>query len=141
MKKFIIIAIITIILIGGIIFFALYKSDGEVVSLVNNAQMLEVYDFSTNELLTKYEDQEAIEDFIKKLNVDKWELGSPDSGDLEKYLIKVYKTPTRKLFQKNDGNLSEVGMILIYESGEYISFSTNGINVDFKTNTDLANIF
>ncbi len=97
--------------------------------------------FFTNELIVKYESQEEIDDFIKKLDVAKWVLGSPDSKDVEKYLIKVYKTPTKKLFQKNNDELNEVGTIIIYKSGEYVSVEINEVKVNFKTNTNLANIF
>ena len=140
MKKFIIIAIIFIIvLIGAIILLNVYSDETE--DIVSNMQLVEVYDFSTNELIIKYESQEEIDDFTKKLAVDNWNLGNPSSEDTEKYLIKMYKAPTKKLFRKNDDELKEVGTIIIYESGEYVSLIVDGKEVDFQTNTNLANIF
>lgn len=142
MKKFIIIAIVfVIVLIGVIILLNVYSENSETGDIVSNNQLVEVYDFSTNELIIKYESQEEIDDFTKKLAVDNWSLGSPSSEDTEKYLIKMYKAPTKKLFRKNDDELKEVGTIIIYESGKYVSLNVDGKKVDFQTNTNLANIF
>ncbi len=144
MKKFIIIAIIIIImLIGTIILINVNNKNekNEIASVSKKAQIVEVYDFSTNELITKYEKQEDINDLMKKLDVDKWDMGNTNSEDLGKYLIKMYQAPTKKVLQKDDSKMNEIGTMIIYESGEYVDFNIGGMKLTFKTDTNLSNIF
>lgn len=144
MKKFVIIAIIIVtIFVGTIIVLNVNNRNekNEISSVSKKAQIIEVYDFSSNELITKYEKQEDIDALMKKLNVDKLDIGSPSSEDIGKYLIKMYQKPTKKVLQKDDSQMNEIGTILIYKSGEYIDFNVGGIKLNFKTDTNLANIF
>ncbi len=144
MKRFIIIAIsIITILIGAIILlnFNNKKEDNEVINVSKKAQIVEVYDCSTNELITKYEKQEDIDNLMKKLNIDEWNIGNPNSEDLGKYLIKMYQKPTKKVLQKDDSEMNEIGTIIIYKSGEYVDFNIGEMKLKFKTDTNLANIF
>jgi len=144
MKKFIIIAIIIVtILIGTIILINTNNRNekNEIASVSKKAQIVEVYDFSTNELITKYEKQEDIDNLIKKLDIDKWDIGNSNSEDLGKYLIKMYQEPTKKVSQKDDSKVNEIGTMIIYESGKYVDFNVGGMNLKFKTDTNVANIF
>lgn len=144
MKKFIIIAIIVVtIFVGTIILLNSNNKnkDNEAVSVSKKAQIIEVYDFFSNELIAKYEKQEDIDDLMKKINIDNWDIGSPNSEDLEKYLIKIYQKSTKKVLQKDDSKMNEIGTIIIYESGKYADFNIVGMKLKFKTNANLANIF
>lgn len=144
MKKFIIITIIIVaMLIGTIILINVNNRNekNEIASVSKKAQIVEVYDFFTNELITKYEKQEDINDLMKKLNTDKWDIGSPNSKDLGKYLIKMYQAPTKKVLQKDEPKINEIGTILIYESGEYVDFNVGGMKFNFKTDKNLSNLF
>lgn len=143
MKKFITIAIIIIFLLGIIVFLN-YNNKDEVNKAADNlkkAQIIEVYDSQTNEQIAKYEKQEDINNFVKKLNIDKWTPGIVTSKDLEKYLIKLYQELTKKTLQNNTSEMEEVGTILIYASGKYVDFTIKGMELNFETNVDLSNIF
>lgn len=143
MKKFYKYAIaIVIIVASGIILFLLNNNkDEQVENNFSKAQLVEVYDCSTNELITKYQSKDDIEKLIKNLNVEKWDMAEKETEDLKKYLIKLYKKPTKTLLKKENNELKEIATITVYNSGEYADFSISKMNLTFKTNKDISSLF
>ena len=109
MKKIIPFVIIILIVVIGVIMFLVLnnsKDSNELEESIGKAQLIEVYDYNTSELLKTYENKEDIESLINNLGLDKWKLD-----------------------------------IVVYASGEYVEFSAMGMEMSFKTNKNIANLF
>lgn len=143
MKNFYKYAIVIVIIVVGIVLLFLLnnRKDEQVVDNFSKAQLVEVYDYSTNELITKYQSKDDIKKLIDNLNVEKWDMGEKESGDSKKYLIKLYQKPTKTLLSKENNDLKEIGTITVYNSGAYVDFSVSKINLTFKTNKDVSSLF
>lgn len=144
MKKIIpLVIIILIIMIGIIIFLSLNnsKDSNEVEESLGKAQLVEVYDYNTNELLKNYENKENIESIINNLGVDKWELDKPTNDDTKRYLLKMYQEPTKTAVENGNNEMEEIANIVVYASGEYVEFTTMGMEMQFKTNKNVIDLF
>lgn len=143
MRNFYKYAIVIVIIVVSIVLLFLLnnKKEEQVVDNFSKAQLVEVYDYSTNELITKYQSKDDIKKLINNLNVEKWDMGEKESGDSKKYLIKLYQKSTKTLLSKENKDLKEIGTITIYNSGEYVDFSVSKINLTFKTNKDVSSLF
>ena len=144
MKKIIpFVIIILIVVIGIVIYFAFNnaKHSNEVEENLGKAQLVEIYDYHTNELLKTYENKEDIEGLMNDLEVDKWEIGSASDEDSKMYIIKMYQEPTKTLLKNENSEMEEVGNIVIYSSGNYADFTTAGMEIPFKTNKNIVNLF
>lgn len=134
--------VIVIILVGiGALFLLNNKKDEQVIGDFSKSQLVEVYDYSTNKLVIKYQNKVDIERLIKNLSVEKWEMGEKELSDSKKYLIKLYQKPTKTILNKKSNELKEVGTITIYSSGKYVDVSVNKINLTFKTNKNVSSLF
>ena len=90
MKKIIPFVIIVLIVVIGVIFFLVLnksKDSSELEESIGKAQLVEVYDYDTNELLKTYENKEDIESLINNLGLDKWKLDKEPNDDTKKYFI------------------------------------------------------
>ena len=144
MKKIIpFVIIILIVVIGIVIYFAFNnaKHSNEVEENLGKAQLVEIYDYHTNELLKTYENNEDIEGLMNDLEVDKWEIGSASDEDSKMYSIKMYQEPTKTVIENSNNEMEEVANIVVYASGEYVEFSAMGMEMSFKTNKNIANLF
>ena len=128
MKKIIPFVIIVLIVVIGVIIFLVSnnsKDSSELEESIGKAQLVEVYDYDTNELLKTYENKEDIESLINNLGLDKWKLDKAPNDDTKKYLLKM----------------EEVANIVVYASGEYVEFTTMGMEMLFKTNKNIIYLF
>ena len=144
MKKIIpFVIIILFIVIGVIIFLVLNnsKDSNELEESIGKAQLIEVYDYNTNELLKTYENKEDIESLINNLGLDKWKLDKEPNEDTKRYLLKMYQEPTKTVVENSNNGMEEVANIEVYSSGEYVEFSAMGMEMLFKTNKNIANLF
>ncbi len=144
MKKIMpLVIIILIIMIGIIIFLSLNnsKDSNEVEESLGKAQLVEVYDYNTNELLKTYENKEDIESIINNLGVDKWELDKPTNDDTKRYLLKMYQELTKTAVENSNNEMKEIANIVVYSSGEYVEFTTMGMEMQFKTNKNVIDSF
>lgn len=144
MKKIIpFVIIILLVVIGVIIFLVLNnsKDSNEIEESLGKAQLVEVYDYNTNELLKTYEDKEEIESLINNLELDKWELGKTPNEDAKRYLLKMYQEPTKTVVENSNNEMEEVASIVVYASGKYVEFSAMGMEISFKTNKNIISLF
>ena len=115
------------------------NKDEQFVDIFSKAKLVEIYKLSTNELIARYQSKDEITKLIKNLNVEKWDICEKKSEDSKKYLIKLYQKPIKTLF---NNQLKDMGIITVYNSGEYVDFSNNNkINLTFKTNKDISSLF
>ena len=138
--KYVIVIVIILVCIGTL-FLLNNKKDEQVIGDFSKSQLVEVYDYSTNKLIIKYQNKVDIERLIKNLNVEKWEIGENEFSDSKKYLIKLYQKPTTTILNKKSNELKEVGTITVYSSGKYVDISVNKINLTFKTNKNISSLF
>lgn len=144
MKKiipFVIIILMVVIGIGIFLFFNHSNNVNEASQSLGKAQLVEIYDYHTNELLKTYESKEEIEGFMKDLEVNKWEMGSISDEDSKMYIIKMYQEPTKTLLENENSEMEEVANMVIYSSGNYAVFTTAGMEIPFKTNKNIVNLF
>ena len=90
MKKIIPFVIIVLIVVIGVIIFLVLnnsKDSSELEESIGKAQLVEVYDYDTNELLKTYGNKEDIESLINNLGLDKWKLDKAPNDDTKKYLL------------------------------------------------------
>ena len=144
MKKIIpFVIIVFIVVIGVIIFLVLNnsKNSNEIEESIGKAQLVEVCDYNTNELLKTYENKEDIESLINNLGLDKWKLDKAPNDDTKKYLLKMYQKPTKTVVENSNNEMEEVANIVVYDSGEYVEFTTMGMEMLFKTNKNIIYLF
>ena len=144
MKKIIPFVIIVLIVVIGVIIFLVLnnsKDSSELEESIGKAQLVEVYDYDTNELLKTYENKEDIESLINNLGLDKWKLDKEPNDDTKKYLLKMYQEPTKTVVENSNNEMEEVANIVVYASGEYVEFTTMGMEMLFKTNKNIVYLF
>lgn len=144
MKKIIPFVIIILIVVIGVIMFLVLnnsKDSNELEESIGKAQLIEVYDYNTSELLKTYENKEDIESLINNLGLDKWKLDKEPNEDTKRYLLKMYQEPTKTVVENSNNEMEEVANIVVYASGEYVEFSAMGMEMSFKTNKNIANLF
>ena len=144
MKKIIPFVIIVLIVVIGVIIFLVSnnsKDSSELEESIGKAQLVEVYDYDTNELLKTYENKEDIESLINNLGLDKWKLDKEPNDDTKKYLLKMYQEPTKTVVENSNNEMEEVANIVVYASGEYVEFTTMGMELLFKTNKNIIYLF
>lgn len=144
MKKIIPFVIIVLIVVIGVIIFLVLnnsKDSSELEESIGKAQLVEVYDYDTNELLKTYENKEDIESLINNLGLDKWKLDKEPNDDTKKYLLKMYQEPTKTVVENSNNEMEEVANIVVYASGEYVEFTTMGMEMLFKTNKNIIYLF
>ena len=144
MKKIIPFVIIVLIVVIGVIFFLVLnksKDSSELEESIGKAQLVEVYDYDTNELLKTYENKEDIESLINNLGLDKWKLDKEPNDDTKRYLLKMYQEPTKTVVENSNNEMEEVANIVVYASGEYVEFSAMGMEMLFKTNKNIVYLF
>ena len=144
MKKIIPFVIIVLIVVIWVIFFLVLnksKDSSELEESIGKAQLVEVYDYDTNELLKTYENKEDIESLINNLGLDKWKLDKEPNDDTKRYLLKMYQEPTKTVVENSNNEMEEVANIVVYASGEYVEFSAMGMEMLFKTNKNIIYLF
>ena len=144
MKKIIPFVIIVLIVVIGVIIFLVSnnsKDSSELEESIGKAQLVEVYDYDTIELLKTYENKEDIESLINNLGLDKWKLDKAPNDDTKKYLLKMYQEPTKTVVENSNNEMEEVANIVVYASGEYVEFSAIGMEMLFKTNKNIIYLF
>ena len=144
MKKIIPFVIIILIVVIGVIMFLVLnnsKDSNELEESIGKAQLIEVYDYNTSELLKTYENKEDIESIINNLGVDKWELDKPTNDDTKRYLLKMYQELTKTAVENSNNEMKEIANIVVYSSGEYVEFTTMGMEMQFKTNKNVIDSF
>ena len=113
------------------------NKDEQFVDIFSKAKLVEIYTCSSHELIASYQNKHDIAKLIKNLNVEKWDICEKKSEDSKKYLIQLYQKPIKTLF---NNQLKDIGTIAIYNSGEYVDFSNNKLNLTFKTNKDISSL-
>ena len=144
MKKIIPFVIIILIVVIGVIMFLVLnnsKDSNELEESIGKAQLIEVYDYNTSELLKTYENKEDIESLINNLGLDKWKLDKEHNEDTKRYLLKMYQEPTKTVIENSNNEMEEVANIVVYASGEYVEFTTMGMEMLFKTNKNIIYLF
>lgn len=102
---------------------------------INTIKEIEVYDVQKEEVITKYTDQNSIQQFVSILNIENWEKEQKWSKDFNlNYTIKLY-------FDEDDKeNINEIN---IYEDGKYTSIFVTypgGVKEYYKSNIDISEI-
>lgn len=142
-KIWIVIVIILIFIIGFMVYrtYSQKENSNEAVEMVSKAQKIEIYDYTTNELVASYESKEEIQNVINQLEMEHWGIGDVPDEDAEQYIMRMYQEPTKQVLENPSNEMEEVANIVIYGSGEYVEFHTTGLEIPFKTNKNVINIF
>lgn len=135
-KIWIVIVIILIFIIGFMVYrtYSQKENSNEAVEMVSKAQKIEIYDYTTNELVASYESKEEIQNVINQLEMEHWGIGDVPDEDAEQYIMRMYQEPTKQALENPSNEMEEVANIVIYGSGEYVEFHTTGLEIPFKTN-------
>lgn len=136
----ILVAILTILL--SVIYFT-DKSLNDTVKEhmawnVSSVEAIEIYDFSSQELITKAEDSGSVNRVLSGLNIQGWEkTGKIDSDSKPAYTIKLYHDTGKQ------GNGIGAEEITVYEDGGYAAvFITSPGNVkqNYKTEINISEL-
>ena len=105
---------------------------------LSSVEAIEIYDYQSGELITKYDDKNSIDSLITILDVENWEkVGNINDDISPEYTIELYHNTTQQ--DKND----DIEEITIYGDGEYASiFSTSpgGEKQNYKTDIDVSKL-
>lgn len=105
---------------------------------ISSVEAIEIYDYQSGELITKYDDKNSIDKLITILDIENWEKVGKINDDISsKYTIKLYHDTTKQ--DKND----DIEEITIYGDGEYasiFSISPGGVKQNYKTNIDISKL-
>ena len=87
---------------------------------LSSVEAIEIYDYQSGELITKYDDKNSIDSLITILDVENWEKVGKINDDISaEYTIELYHNTTQQ--DKNN----DIEEITIYGDGGYASiFST-----------------
>ena len=103
---------------------------------LSSVEAIEIYDYQSGELITKYDDKNSIDSLITILDVENWEKVGKINDDISaEYTIELYHNTTQQ--DKND----DIEEITIYGNGEYASIfitSPGGAKQNYKTNIDVS---
>lgn len=142
-KKIFITFTIALIVIGiGIYFVINSRSSQYDLDNFTKAQLVEVYDYETDEIICKYDTKEDIDSFVINLDIEEWKISNIPQEDTAKYYIVMYQEPTKKVQDnENSSDIEQIATMTIYNSGEYVELKVSGIKFDFKTSQNLLDIF
>lgn len=105
---------------------------------LSSVEAIEIYDYQSGELITKYDDKNSIDSLITILDVENWEKVGKINDDISsEYTIELYHNTTQQ--DKNN----DIEEITIYGDGEYASiFSTSpgGVKQNYKTDIDVSKL-
>lgn len=142
-KKIFITFTIALIVIGiGIYFVINSRSSQYDLDNFTKAQLVEVYDYETDEIICKYDTKEDIDSFVINLDIEEWKISNIPQEDTAKYYIVMYQEPTKKVQDnENSSDIEQIATMTIYNSGEYVELKVSGMKFDFKTSQNLLDIF
>lgn len=138
--------IIGLVIIGVALLSFIYFNDSRLSDTtkdyanwkISSVEAIEIYDYQSGELITKYDDKNSIDKLITILDIENWEKVGKINDDISsKYTIKLYHDTTKQ--DKND----DIEEITIYEDGEYasiFSISPGGVKQNYKTNIDISKL-
>lgn len=105
---------------------------------LSSVEAIEIYDYQSGELITKYDDKNSIDSLITILDVENWEkVGNINDDISPEYTIELYHNTTQQ--DKND----DIEEITIYGDGEYTSIfytSPGGVKQNYKTDIDVSKL-
>lgn len=107
--------------------------------MLNSVVSIEIHDFQSNELITKYGDKSSIDKVNAILDIENWEkVENIDKKNISPiYTLELYYNTTK---QDTDDDIKE---ITIYSNGKYVSFFTTspgGVKQNYKTNIDITEL-
>lgn len=142
-KKIFITFTIALIVIGiGIYFVINSRSSQYDLDNFTKAQLVEVYDYETDEIICKYDTKEDIDSFVINLDIEEWKISNIPQEDTAKYYIVMYQEPTKKVQDnENSSDIEQIATMTIYNSGDYVELKVSGMKFDFKTSQNLLDIF
>ena len=142
-KKIFITFTIALLVIGLGIYFVIKNKDNDYdLDNFTKAQLVEVYDYETDEIICKYDTKEDIDSFVINLDIEEWKISNIPQEDTAKYYIVMYQEPTKKVQDnENSSDIEQIATMTIYNSGEYVELKVSGIKFDFKTSQNLLDIF
>ncbi len=143
-KKIWIVIVVILIFIIGFMAYRTYsqkENSNEAVEMVSKAEKIEICEYTTNELVASYESKEEIQNVINQLEMEHWEIGGASDEDTKQYIMRMYQEPTKQVLENPSSEMEEVANIVIYSSGEYVDFNTAGLEIPFKTNKNIIDIF
>lgn len=105
---------------------------------LNSVVSIEIHDFQSDELITKYGDKSSIDKVNAILDIENWEkVENIDKNISPIYTLELYYNTTK---QDTDDDIKE---ITIYSNGKYVSFFTTspgGVKQNYKTNIDITKL-
>ena len=104
---------------------------------VQNIEVLSVKNLDS--VLSIIDNNEDINDFVNKLQVQKWSNEDIPSNATESKIFKLYQEDTVKLGENNSNEkeLKQIATITTYKDSPYINFKTNKLNISFKVPKDV----
>lgn len=142
-KKIFITFTIALLVIGLGIYFVIKNKDNDYdLDNFTKAQLVEVYDYETDEIICKYDTKEDIDSFVINLDIEEWKISNIPQEDTAKYYIVMYQEPTKKVQDnENSSDIEQIVTMTIYNSGDYVELKVSGMKFDFKTSQNLLDIF
>ncbi len=142
-KKIFITFTIALLVIGLGIYFVIKNKDNDYdLDNFTKAQLVEVYDYETDEIICKYDTKEDIDSFVINLDIEEWKISNIPQEDTAKYYIVMYQEPTKKVQDnENSSDIEQIATMTIYNSGDYVELKVSGMKFDFKTSQNLLDIF
>lgn len=106
--------------------------------MLNSVVSIEIHDFQSDKLITKYGDKSSIDKVNDILDIENWEkVENIDKNISPIYTLELYYNTTKK---DTDDDIKE---ITIYSNGKYASFFTTspgGVKQNYKTNIDITEL-
>ena len=106
--------------------------------MLNSMVSIEIHDFQSDKLITKYGDKSSIDKVNAILDIENWEkVENIDKNISPIYTLELYYNTTKK---DTDDDIKE---ITIYSNGKYASFFTTspgGVKQNYKTNIDITEL-
>lgn len=106
--------------------------------MLNSVVSIEIHDFQSGELITKYGDKSSIDKVNAILDIENWEkVENIDKNISPIYTLELYYNTTK---QDTDDDIKE---ITIYSNGKYVSFFTTspgGVKQNYKANIDITEL-
>ena len=106
---------------------------------LEKTQKIEVSSVENPELVFNVIDnKDDINEFVNKLNVNKWSIVDIPSNITKGNIYKMYQEDTVKLGESNTEELKQIATIITYKDSPYISLKTKKLNFSFKVPKDVA---
>lgn len=129
-------AVLTLVLCGCQDDWA--AGDPEYGEDISKAQAISVISSDTSQVIDTIRSKEDIEDFIRRLDLEQWELKSLPSEAAEIGSFGLSQEETVRFGEDDkNGTLYDIASITLY-SNSYIRFEITGFDMTFKVSKDTA---